>query len=65
VVPLELTELASPEYRPWTTPAPCGVFVALHEPRPPETVAVQSVVEPSVKATVPVGGGPAEPTVAE
>jgi hypothetical protein len=46
-------------------PFPCGVLVVAQEPDPLARVAVQRGVDPSVSTTAPVGGGPAELTVAE
>jgi hypothetical protein len=46
-----------------TVSFPVGAFLAVHEPDPPERAAVQSVAEPAVKVTLPVGV-PVEPLVA-
>ena len=61
-VPLDAAKKPSPEYvAVIVSGLPTGAVVALHEPVPPVSGAVQSVVEPDVKVTVPVGVPDAPP----
>jgi hypothetical protein len=57
VVPLDPEKLLSPEYKPEIVSVPPGAAVELQEPLPPDSVAVQSDVDPDVKVTDPLGAG--------
>jgi hypothetical protein len=57
VVPVDPEKVPSPEYAPETVSVPRGAAVELHEPLPLDNVAVQSVVDPVVNVTEPVGVG--------
>jgi hypothetical protein len=57
VVPVEPANTASPEYVPVIVSVPAGAAAELHEPEPPDNVAVQSDVEPTANVTDPVGVG--------
>ena len=68
VVPAEPTNTVSPEYVPVIVSFPTGAAAEGHEAVPPDSVAIQSDVDPVVNVTVPVGVGnpvPLEVTVAE
>jgi hypothetical protein len=57
VVPVDAEKLLSPEYAPETVSLPPGAAIEVHEPWPPDKVAVQSAVDPVVNVTDPVGVG--------
>jgi hypothetical protein len=46
-----------PEYVPEIVSGPAGAAEEPHEPLPPDSVAVQSVVDPAVNVTEPPGVG--------
>ena len=68
VEPLEPENTPSPEYVPEIVSVPTGAAEEVHEPLPPDSVAVHSGVNPVMNVTDPVGvGTPVAPvdTVAE
>ena len=62
VVPVDPVKLVSPEYAPEIVSLPAGAVVEWHEPLPFVNRAVQSVVDPVVNVTDPVGVGSPVPT---
>jgi hypothetical protein len=62
VVPAEPANTLSPEYVPVIVSVPTAAAEEVHEPLPPDSVAVQSVVDPVVNLTEPVGMGSPVPT---
>ena len=66
VDPVEPANVLSPEYVPVIVSVPAGAADELHEPPPPDNVAMQRGVEPVVNVTVPPGVPPTlDVTVAE
>lgn len=63
VVPLDPVKLVLPEYAPEIVSVPPGAAEELHEPLPPDNVAVHNEVDPAVNVTVPVGVNPVTPVV--
>jgi hypothetical protein len=57
VDPVDTEKLASPAYAPEIVSDPNGAAEELHEPMPPDKVAVQSDVAPAVNVTGPLGAG--------
>ena len=67
-VPVDPANTLSPEYAPEIVSVPTGAAEEVHEPLPPDNVAVHSGVNPVMNVTDPVGvGTPVAPvdTVAE
>ena len=57
VVPVEPANTLSPEYVPVIVSMPTAAAEELQVPLPPDSIAVQSVVDPIVNVTEPVGMG--------
>lgn len=55
VVPVEEAKVVSPEYEARTVSVPTGALEAVHEAVPVVSGAVQRIVVPTLKVTVPVG----------